>query len=150
MISSSFLPLSRGSFATFLSPIMSLLIFLLFVPLTLLPLSGVLLQPQSQTVTPPASTAPSTSTPSSSAGGVTLEAIIAQLVRIDARLDTLTDELCQVNTYVGRIARQQAEMGGYKVASSPVASEDENDGSGSADDAEDDDDGSLSDDKMST
>ena len=112
--------------------------------------SGVLLQPQSQTVTPPASTAPSTTTPSSSVGGVTLEAIIAQLVRMDARLDTLTDELCQVNTYVGRITRQQAKMGGYKVASSPVAFEDENDGSGSADDAKDDDDGSSSDDKMST
>ena len=36
------------------------------------------------------------------------------------------------------------------MASSPVASEDENDGSGSADDAEDDDDGSPSDDEMST
>ena len=58
--------------------------------------------------TPPASTAPSTSSPSSSAGGVTLEAIMAQLVRMDARLDTLSDELCQVNTHVGRIARRQA------------------------------------------
>ena len=53
---------------------------------------------------PPASTAPSTSTPSSSTGGVTLEAIMAQLMRIDARLDTLSDELCQVNTRVGLIA----------------------------------------------
>ena len=69
---------------------------------------------------------------------------------MDARLDTLTDELCQVNTCVSRIARQQVEMGGYKVAFSPVASEDENDGSGRVDDAEDDDDGSLSDDEMST
>ena len=43
---------------------------------------------------PLASTAPSTSTPSSSSGGVTLEAIMAQLVRKDARLDTLSDELC--------------------------------------------------------
>ena len=42
--------------------------------------------------------------PSSSAGGVTLEAIMAQLVCMDARLDTLSDELCQVNTRVGRIA----------------------------------------------
>ena len=41
-------------------------------------------------------------------------------------------------------------MGGYKVASSLVASEDKNDGSGSADDVEDDDDGSPSDDEMST
>ena len=101
-------------------------------------------------VAPSASTTLSTSVPSSSVGGVTLEAIIAQLVRMDDRLDTLTNELCQVNTCVGHIAWQQAEMGGYKMASSPVASEDENDGSSSADDAEDDDDGSPSDDEMST
>ena len=57
-------------------------------------------------MTPSTSIAPSTSVPSSSAGGVTLEAIMAQLVRMDARLDTLSDELCQVNTRVGRIARR--------------------------------------------
>ena len=55
--------------------------------------------------TPPAATAPSTSSPSSSAGGVTLETIMAQLVRMVAHLDTLSDELCQMNTRVGRIAR---------------------------------------------
>ena len=48
---------------------------------------------------------PSTSTPSSSDGGLTLETIMAQLQRMDAHLDTLNDELCQVNTGVGRIAR---------------------------------------------
>ena len=37
-------------------------------------------------------------------GGVTLEAIIAQLERSDARLDTLTTELYQVNTCVSHIA----------------------------------------------
>ena len=37
-------------------------------------------------------------------GSVTLKDIMAQLVRIDACLDTLSDELCQVNTCVGRIA----------------------------------------------
>ena len=42
-----------------------------------------------ETATPLTSTAPSTSVPSSSAGGITLEAIMAQLVRMDARLDTL-------------------------------------------------------------
>ena len=52
-----------------------------------------------------ASTTPSSSAPSSSASGVTFESIMAQLVRMDARLDTLNDELCQVNTRVGRIAR---------------------------------------------
>ena len=61
-------------------------------------------QPQTETMTPPASSAPSTSTPSSSAGGVTLEAIMAQPVHMDAHLDTLSDELCQVNTRVGHTA----------------------------------------------
>ena len=49
--------------------------------------------PRTETVTPSTSTTPSTSAPSSSAGGVTFEAIMAQLVRMDARLDTLNDEL---------------------------------------------------------
>ena len=49
---------------------------------------------------PPASTAPL-----SSVGEVTLEAIMAQLVRMDACLDTLSDDLCQVNTRVGHITR---------------------------------------------
>ena len=31
---------------------------------------------------------------------------MAQLKRMDVRLDTLSDELCQVNTSVGRIARR--------------------------------------------
>ena len=61
-------------------------------------------QPQIETTTPPTSTAPSTSIPSSSVGEVTLMAIMAQLVRMDASLDTLSDELCQVNICVGLIA----------------------------------------------
>ena len=75
---------------------------------------------------------------------------MAQLVRMDARLDTLSDELCQVNTRVSHIVRQQVVMGGYIVASSPEASEDESDGSGNADETEDDDDDLPSDDEMST
>ena len=63
-------------------------------------------QPQLQTAAPPASTIPSTSTPSSFVGGVTFEAIMAWLVCMDARLNTLSDELCQVNTHVGCIARR--------------------------------------------
>ena len=51
-------------------------------------------RPRTETATPAASTAPSTFSPSSSVGGVTLEAIMAQLVRMNARLDTLSDELC--------------------------------------------------------
>ena len=89
-------------------------------------------------MTPPTSFAPSTSVPSSSVGGVTLEAIMAQLVCMDARLDS--DELCQVNTRVGHIAQRQAAMGGFTTYNFPSlpASEDESD------------DGSGSDDEMST
>ena len=63
-------------------------------------------RPQTETVNPPTSSTPSTSAPSSSTGGLTLEAIMAQLVCMDARLDTLSDELCQVNTRVSRITRR--------------------------------------------
>jgi len=105
-------------------------------------------QPRIETSTPPASTAPSTSAPLSSLGGVTLEAIMVQLVQMDAHLDTFSDKLCQVNTRVGHIARRQAVMGGFTVASSPSlpAFEGESDdGSGNDDADEDDDDGSPSD-----
>ena len=65
---------------------------------------------------------------------------MVQLQRMDACLDTLSDELCQVNTCVGRIARQQAVMGGFTVASSPspLASEDEGDDGSGSDDADED------------
>ena len=110
-------------------------------------------QPQTKMATPPASTTPSTSTPSSSTVGVILEAIMAQIVRMDARLDTLNDKLCQMNTRVGRIAQQQAVMGGFTIASSPSpsVSEDESD-DGSSSDGVDEDNGasSPSDDEMST
>ena len=53
--------------------------------------------------------APSRSTPSafapSSSGDVSLGDVMAQLQRMDARLDTLSTELYQVNVHVGRIAR---------------------------------------------
>ena len=78
---------------------------------------------------------------------------MAQLVCMDAHLDTLNDELCQVNTHVGRIARRQAIMGGFIVASSPspLASEDESDDDSGSDDADEDDGDSLpNDDEMST
>ena len=52
---------------------------------------------------------------------------MAQLQCTDARLDTLNDELCQVNTRVGCIAQRQAEMGGYTMPSIPVAPADESD-----------------------
>ena len=74
-------------------------------------------------------------------------------MRMVSRVDTLSDELCEVNTRVGRIARQQAVMGSFTVASSPSppASEDESDdGSGHEDANEDDGASSPYDDKMST
>ena len=66
-----------------------------------------------------------------------------------------------MNTHVDRIARCQAEMGGYTMPSIPMAFTDESDGSDSADDTDDDDattsddedDGDVSspsDDEMST
>ena len=106
-----------------------------------------------KTTTPPASSTLSTSTPLSSTGGVTLKAIMAQLVRMDARLDTLSDELCQVNTRVGRIAQRQVATGGFTTytSPSPPALEDESD-DGSGSDAADEDDGASlpNDDEMST
>ena len=99
-------------------------------------------------MTPPASIAPL-----SSAGGVTLEAIIALIVHMDAHLDTLSDELCQVNTRVSRIARRQAVMGDFIVASSsfPPAFEDESDDRSDSDDVNEDDSASSpNDDEMST
>ena len=60
--------------------------------------------PQTEMMTPSASSAPSTFAPSSSAGGVTLKAVMVQLQCMNAHLDTLNDELYQVNTHVGHIA----------------------------------------------
>ena len=58
--------------------------------------------PQTETATPLARSTPSTSAPSStSAGGVSFEAIMAQLKRMDAHLA----EMYRVNTHVGCIAR---------------------------------------------
>ena len=54
----------------------------------------------------PSHLAPTTSTPSSAMGNVTLDEVMAQLQRMDARLDTLSTELYQVNIHVGHIARR--------------------------------------------
>ena len=81
---------------------------------------------------------------------------MAQLQCMDARLDTLSTELYQVNIRVSRIARQQASMGGFTPEATPsppfpMASdfEDEDDDDGDDDDASDDGDASSTD-KMST
>ncbi|XP_050262215.1 uncharacterized protein LOC126706724 [Quercus robur] len=94
--------------------------------------------PRIEMATPPTSSAPSSSTPSS-AGGVTFEVVMAQLQRMDARLDTLSDELCQVNTCVGHIAQWQARLGGFVESPSPSleASKDEDDDGDSNDDDDD-------------
>ena len=66
---------------------------------------------------------------------------------MDARLDSLTDEMCQVNTCVGHITRRQARLGGFAPfpSPSPEALADEDD---DADDDEDDDTSSSNDDEM--
>ena len=84
---------------------------------------------------------------------------MAQLQRMDARLDTLSTKLYRVNVRVNRIARRQAIMGGYALKVSPpppppVASdsEDKDDDDGDDDGASDDDDDgdASSTDEMST
>ena len=67
---------------------------------------------------------------------------MAQLQCMDARLDKLSDELCQVNTYVGCIARQQAHLDGFVESPSPSleASEDEDSDFDNDNDDEDEDD----------
>ena len=107
---------------------------------------------QSESTAPPTHSTPSTSTPSSFAGGVTLDAIMAQLQRMDARLDTLSIELYQVNTHVGRIARRQACLGGFVESFSPppLKTSKDDDDSDDDDDDEDGDASSSSSDEMST
>ena len=76
--------------------------------------------------TPSASSTPSTSASSTSTGGMTIEAVIAQLQCMDACFDTLTTELYQLNTCVSHIARQHARLSGFieSPSPSPKASED--------------------------
>ena len=51
-------------------------------------------QPRVESISPTTSAVPSSFAPSSSTGDMTLEAIMVQLQCMDARLDTLIDELC--------------------------------------------------------
>ena len=94
---------------------------------------------------------PSTSSPSTSAGGVTLEAVMVQLQHMDVCLDTLNTKLYQVNTRVSRIEWWQARLGGFveSLSPSPKSSEDKDD-NGDSDGAtdKDKDASSSSDDKM--
>ena len=73
---------------------------------------------------------------------------------MDARLDTLTTDMYQVNTRVSRIARRQARLGDFVESPSPPseaskASKDDDDYDNDDDD-EDGDAKSSSTDKMST
>ena len=85
---------------------------------------------------------------------------MAQLQRMDARLDTLSTELYQVNARVGRIAWQQATIGGFApnptpspphpVASDFDAAPDDDDDDGDDDDASNDDGDASSTNEMSS
>ena len=81
---------------------------------------------------------------------------MAQLQCMDARLDTLSTELYQVNARVGHIARRQVAMGGFAPEPTPspphpVAFDfDAKDDDGDDDDASDDDGDASSTDEMST
>ena len=84
---------------------------------------------------------------------------MAQLQHMDARLDTLSTELYQVNVPVGCIARRQATMDDFAHEPTPspphpVASdsdtEDDDDNDGDDDDASDNDGDASSTDEMST
>ena len=84
---------------------------------------------------------------------------MALLQRMDARLDTLSTELYQVNVRVGHIARRQATMGGFAPKPTPSPPhpvafdsnvEDDDDDDGDDDDASDDDGNASSTDEMST
>ena len=70
---------------------------------------------------------------------------------MDARLDTFSIELYQVNVRVGRIARRQATIGGFAPKATPLPpspmasdSKDEDANDSDVNDASDDDDGDAS------
>ena len=81
---------------------------------------------------------------------------MVKLQHMDARLDTLSTELYQVNIRVGRIVRRQATMGSFALEPTPspphlVASDsDASDDDGDDDDTSDDDGDASSTDEMST
>ena len=80
---------------------------------------------------------------------------MAQLQRVDARLDTLSTEMYQVNVCVGRIARRQVTTSGFAPMATPsppfVDSDSDDDDGDANDDSKDEDDGDASStDEMST
>ena len=117
---------------------------------------------QMDSTTPFSRFTPSQSTLAASApssfGDASLGDILAQLQRMDACLDTLSTELYQVNVRVGRIARQQATMGGFALEPTPSpphpvafnSDAEDDDDDGDNDDASDDDRDASSTNEMST
>ena len=85
---------------------------------------------------------------------------MVKLQHMDARLDTLSTELYQVNVRVGHIAPRQAAMGDFALEPTPSpphlvayesdAKDDDDDDDGDDNDASDDDRDASSIDKMST
>ena len=86
---------------------------------------------------------------------------MAQLQRMDARLDTLSIKLYQINIRVSRIARRQAAMGGFALeptlspphlvtSDSNAEDDDDDDDDGDDNDASDDDGDASSTEEMST
>ena len=75
---------------------------------------------------------------------------MAQLQLMDARLDTLVDELCQVNTRVGHIARREARLGGFAASPSPSPEALTDEDGEDSDDGDDEDASASSDDEMTT
>ena len=110
---------------------------------------------QSDSAAPSYCSAPFASAPSSS-GDMSLGDVMAQLQHMDARLDTLSTELYQVNVHVSHIAQRQVTMGGFTPEPTPsppplVASDFEDEDDDDGDDASDDSNGDASfTDEMST
>ena len=86
---------------------------------------------------------------------------MVQLQRMDARLDTLSTELYQVNVRVSRITRRQATVGCFAPEPTPspphpmasdsdAEDDDDDDDDGDDDDVSDDDGDASSTDEMST
>ena len=49
-------------------------------------------------------------------------------IDFDIRLDYLSNEMCQMNTRVDRIARQKSRLGGFALSPSPKPTEASSDG----------------------
>ena len=69
---------------------------------------------------------------------------------MDAYLDTLSDELCQVNTCVGHIAWRQACLGGFTASPSPSPKASVDKDGEDSDDGDDEDASFSSDNEMTT